>query len=135
MLCLFCLFCRHQRVQQSLDAKHLRRLRQPLVSPAQRGGHPATGSAFQGVGQRQRQQPANRIVLASVDERLNLRGGDQAARCVVHQHPVIWLRRGGQQRLKAMAHGERTGGATLGQQHLAGPVEIRASLGKTLVAR
>ena len=48
--------------------------------------------ALQRVGDRQRQQAADGIVAAGVDQRLDPFGAHQAARGVVHQHPVVGAR-------------------------------------------
>ena len=79
-----------QRALQQAQAEHLRRLRRPLV--AARSSVRATRPSrclLQRVGQRQRQQAADRVVQAGVDQPVDPCGPQQAARRVVHQHPVV----------------------------------------------
>ncbi len=88
-------FVRHRiasRVQgrlQGTDAEHLRRLGQPLVTAVHGGGNAAALLLLQGVRQLQSQQATHRIVLARVNQPVHIGGGDQAARGIVHQHPVL----------------------------------------------
>ena len=109
---------RVQRLSQRAKAKHLRRLRQPLLRPLQGVADAAIPLGLERVGQRQRQQTAHGVAQASVHQGLNLRGCDQATRCIVHQHPVlrlgaIGLRAPGRQTL---AHGVGPAGAAAAQQ-------------------
>ena len=50
---------------------------------------PSPLRSLQGVGHRQRQQAAHRVVAAGIDQRVDPVGAQQAARGVVHQHPVV----------------------------------------------
>ena len=69
---------------------------------------------FQGVRQGQGEQAAYGIVLAAVHQLRNVRGRNQTAGGIVHQHPVVRVRATVQQVLQAVAHTFRTAGATDG---------------------
>jgi len=109
----------HQRIQQHAQAEHLRRLRQPFVAAVHGGGHAhavgAGDGGLQRVGQLVRQQAAHAVALAFIDQVVDLRRGHQAARCIVHQHPVVLRRTARQQGLEAADDGLGPGGATAGQ--------------------
>lgn len=82
-----------QRIQQHADAEHLRRLRQPFVAAIHRAHHTHAGgtrhSGLERVGQLMRQQATHAVVLALLHQGTDLRGRNQAARRIVHQHPVL----------------------------------------------
>ena len=84
-----------QRALQQAQAEHLRRLRRPLVAARQRALHAAAFGLLQRVGQRQRQQAADGIGPAGVDQPVHPGRLQQAARRVVHQHPVVGRARRG----------------------------------------
>ena len=104
-------FSRVQRAHQQADAKHLRRLRQPFVVARQRVAHAAVDRLLERVGQAVRQQPADLVMLASADELLDLVGGGQAARRIMHQHPVAGARPQFEQSIQSLAYAGRPTGA------------------------
>ncbi len=82
---------------QGSKAEHLRRLGQPFVAAVHGSRYTAAVLLLQGVGQFQGQQATHSVVLAGIYEPVHVSGGDQAARGVVHQHPVVQLRTLGHQ--------------------------------------
>ncbi len=75
---------------QQAEAEHLRRLRQPLVVARQRRRPPGRRVSRLSVSATgMRQQAADRVVGAGVDQPVDPLGAHQAARGVVHQHPVV----------------------------------------------
>ena len=104
-----------KRPCQGADAKHLRRLRQPFVAAVQRCSNTAVKLALQRIRQFVRQQPAHVIMLASVNQLVDLIRRNQAAGSIVNQHPVADFSPDMAQRVKPMAHtvgpaGTATGG-------------------------
>ena len=97
---------RQRRLQQA-QAEHLRRLRGPHVGTRHGGRHAITLGALERVGQRQGEQATHRIVHASIDQAINPRRLQQAARRVVHQHPVVRRRAALDQHLQACGDGLR----------------------------
>ena len=78
-----------QRAAQRADAEHLRRLRQPFVAALQGRSHAITAGLLERIGQPVRQQAADRVVFTGGYQRLDLRGGDETTRGIVHQYPVV----------------------------------------------
>ncbi len=78
---------------QHADAEHLlRRLRLPEAVARFGAGDTAVGlrrNALQRIGDRQRNDAANRVVLQRADQRTDQRRGDARARGIVNQHPVV----------------------------------------------
>jgi hypothetical protein len=95
----------------SPSRKHLRRLRRPLAGAVHGGRRAAVALLLQRVGQRQREQAADRVVAAGVDQALDPFGAQQAARRVVHQHPVVGAHAARGEPLQAGRHGGGAGRA------------------------
>ena len=78
-----------QRVGENAEAEHLRRLRLPDVVARQRRDGAIAFGPLERVGDRQREQAADAVVAAGLDERLDPFGANQATRRVVDEHPVV----------------------------------------------
>ncbi len=76
----------------------------------------AVDGSLERVGQLVRQQAAHAVVGAFAHQRADLRGRDQAARGVVHQHPVVRLRAARLQGTQAAQHRVGARGAAAGHQ-------------------
>jgi hypothetical protein len=77
-----------ERAPQLPEAEHLRGLCSPLAGTRDRRRDTLAVGLLQRVGDRQREQPADFVVGAGVDQSIDPGGADQAARGVVHEHPV-----------------------------------------------
>ena len=135
-----------QRLQQHAEAEHLRRLREPLVVARNGGGNTggyvgrqtvARQLALERIRQGNGQQASRFILRASLDQALDLFARDQAARRIVHQHPVVRLRPLLTQCQQAIAHAFGAAGTAGERCHEAAGRHFgrRAVLCKPVVSR
>jgi hypothetical protein len=83
-----------QRLGEQPGAEHLRRLREPELPAIERGGDAqharfVLARLLHGVGDRQRQQSADRVALAFAHQVLHVAQAEAGPRRVVHQQPVV----------------------------------------------
>jgi len=77
----------------------------PFAGAVHGGAHPAGLFGLERIGQGQGQQAADLVVRAFVDQAVNPLGAHQAARRVMHQHPVLRLGAAGTQLVQTVGHG------------------------------
>ncbi len=119
-----------QRLHQQADAEHLRRLRQPLVLAVQRRRDAAAFLPLERVGQLVRQQAAHLVLRAGVDQRVDQRRRDQAARGVVHQHPVLVGGAHAGELVQAVGDAGGAGRAAAGHHHGRGRVALEEAVAR-----
>ena len=103
---------RIERLHQQTDPKHLGGLRQPFVAAVQCATDTSLRFALERIREFVRQQSADAVMLASVDQLIDLSGRNQAAGSVVDQYPVLCPGTGATQHIEPMAHTGSAAGAT-----------------------